>query len=601
MKPIILKKMLIICVLLLVIFQEARSQSIYAYGYTFSAFSSPFSYITGGTSIPAIQVDDNYTSIPIGFTFRFCGVDYTDVTVCSNGWLRFGVGAGTSVANWNYNDQVNSGVQPCVYALYEDISGSSGTSQYKVTGTSPNRVFTWECRNWLWDYAASTPCISFQVKLYETTNIIEVVYHQESGSVQVNTSGGATIGIAKSGTDWQVLNDASSSPVSSTSTYVYNISSRPATDQCYQWNPGPACLGPAPVSTTNIASRGASLVWTTVPGGGSYEYVLNTNPADPTVAGTITSLTNATFAGLLPSTLYYFHVRYKCSPVSFSPWVTYSFTTRPDCGKPGNLLVTAIDTNSATLQWNNITTATAYQYLINNQRQSPANGIGTTTLTTPFISLTGLTEGTWYYIHYRSLCAGNDSSAWQLDSFRTPIPCRRPVLGLSTLTADNSIVFWSPVKTAISYEYFLGSTSTEPVIGTPIKTYSVQTPYLQPKTQYYMFVRCNCEDNGVKSNSPWSMIDYVTPPPLDVENIVGSNELLIVYPNPTKNYLQVDVRGHYTNMAQIQIVDVTGKFVVTKKLTEKSLSLDVSSLSSGVYILQLVDDGIKITTRFTKD
>jgi hypothetical protein len=253
------------------------------------------------------------------------------------------------------------------------------------------------------------------------------------------------------------------------------------------------------------------------------------------------------------------------------------------------------------LQWNNITTATAYQYLINNQRQSPANGIGTTTLTTPFISLTGLTEGTWYYIHYRSLCAGNDSSAWQLDSFRTPVPCRRPVLGLSTLTADNSIVFWSPVKTAISYEYFLGSTSTEPVIGTPIKTYSVQTPYLQPKTQYYMFVRCNCEDNGVKSNSPWSMIDYVTPPPLDVENIVGSNELLIVYPNPTKNYLQVDVRGHYTNIAQIQIVDVTGKFVVTKKLTEKSLSLDVSSLSSGVYILQLVDDGIKITTRFTKD
>ncbi len=601
MKPIILKKMLIFSVLLLLVIQEARAQSIYAYGYNFSAFSSPFSYITGGTSIPAIQVDDNYTSIPIGFTFRFCGVDYTDVTVCSNGWLRFGVGAGTSIANWNFNDQVNSGIQPCVYALYEDVSGASGTSQYKVTGTAPNRIFTWECRNWLWDYAATSPCISFQVKLYETTNIIEVHYQQESGSVQVNTSGGATIGIAKSGTDWQVLNDVTSSPVSSSTTYVYNISSRPATDQCYQWDPGPACLAPAPVTTTNIASRGASLSWTAVPGGGSYEYVLNTNPADPTTAGTVTSSTSASFSGLLPSTLYYFHVRYKCSPVSFSTWVTFSFTTRPDCGKPGKLLITAIDTNSATLQWLNIATATSYQYLIDNQRTDPVAGASTILLTTPFISLTSLTEGTWYYIHYRSLCAGNDSSVWQLDSFRTPVPCRRPVLGLSTLTANNSVVFWSPVKTAVLYEYYLGSTSTEPVIGTPIKTYSVQTPYLQPKTQYYMFVRCNCEDNGVKSNSPWSMIDYITPPPLGIESVAGNNEMLVAYPNPTKNYLQVGVSGQYTNMAQIQIVDITGKLVVTEKMTGQSVLLDVSSIPSGVYLLQLVDEGVRITTRFTKD
>lgn len=600
MKPLSFTRLLMLCLLLATNWFSSNAQSIYAYGYNFTASSKTFNYLTGGTPITAIQVDDNYTSIPIGFTFRFCGVDYSDVTVCSNGWLRFGIGAGTSFANWNYNDQVNSGIQPCVYALYEDVSGDYGTSLYQVSGIAPNRVFTWECRNWLWDYAATSPSVSFQVKLYETTNIIEILYKEESGTVQLNTSGGATIGIAQSGTDWQVLDNASSSPTSSSSTYTYNIGARPVTGQSYQWDPGPPCNSPAPITIPNIASRGATVSWAAVPGTGTYEYIVNTTSTDPTVAGTTTSLTTATISGLAPSTNYYAHVRYKCSPVSYSPWVTLSFTTRPDCSTPGKLIVNTIDTNSASLQWNTTVTATGYQYLIDNQRTPPATSTGVITSTTAFISLTGLTEGTWYYIHYRSLCAGNDSSSWLLDSFRTPVPCRRPLLALSTLTANNSVVSWSAVNTAVSYEYFLSTTNAEPTLGTPIKTYSVQTPYLQPKTQYYLFVRCNCEDYKVKSNSPWSLIDFVTPPALGISNMTSANSVLSIYPNPARENLQVDIAGKYSSNAQLQITNIAGKVLIDKAVNSNSMKIDITTLAPGVYMLRLADEENSTIVRFTK-
>jgi hypothetical protein len=92
----------------------------------------------------------------------------------------------------------------------------------------------------LWDFAAVTPSLSFQVKLYEATGVIEFVYQQESGSVELNSSGGTSIGITTTATgsgSFLSLSDAGTNPSVSSTVETVNIGVRPATGQIYRWLP----------------------------------------------------------------------------------------------------------------------------------------------------------------------------------------------------------------------------------------------------------------------------------------------------------------------------------------------------------------------------
>ncbi|GAB4284550.1 MAG: hypothetical protein Kow0068_09680 [Marinilabiliales bacterium] len=65
--------------------------------YTFSASSGSYSNIVGGTAVNSIEVDGAISAaINIGFTFNYCGTNYTQVKVSSDGWLTFDVSASSS-------------------------------------------------------------------------------------------------------------------------------------------------------------------------------------------------------------------------------------------------------------------------------------------------------------------------------------------------------------------------------------------------------------------------------------------------------------------------------------------------------------------------
>ncbi len=566
---------------------NASAQSITAAGYAFSAHGKTFSYLTGGTRITTIEVDDGYTSIPLGFTFTFCGVDYTDVTVCSNGWLIFGTTVGSS-ANWNYNAVTGGdGIAPAVFALYEDISGVGGTSRYDISGTAGSKVFTWECRDWKWDFDAPTASVSFQVKLYEATGIIEVLYKQELGAVVLNFSGGATIGIANSTSDWQVLDGVGASPTSSSSTWKSNLSPVPATGQSYMWDPGPPCHTVTPITVTNYNSTSMSFNWTAVSGSLGYEYAIDftTTAAPATATPKVATTANSIYkGGLKPATMYYIHVRNKCGATNYSKWEVISVETRPECSDPKPIIISRIDSTSIDFQWPAITSAIEYQYIIDQNRATPASASAAITQPGTFISQAGLVSGELYYVHYRSLCAGNDSSAWSLDSFRIPMPCRKPVLNLTNLTPTNAIVYWSEVPTAVEYEYYLGNLASPPPFGTPVKAHSFQAPYLSSATQYNVFVRCKCDFYNMKTTSDWAQLEFMTPFPLSIGNAAKDNAVA-VYPNPVHDVLNITVSGRYEG-SNISITDVTGRVVKTIAVTAQNMAVDMKGMAAGTYFLK---------------
>lgn len=74
------------------------------------------------------------------------------------------------------------------------------------------------------------------------------------------------------------------------------------------------------------------------------------------------------------------------------------------------------------------------------------------------------------------------------------------------------------------------------------------------------------------------------------DNSLGINESTIqnfrIYPNPSFDYLTITGSlGTYS----FDVIDLTGRVIITTDMTTDSLQLDVSSLTQGVYLLRVID------------
>jgi|GEM_PF-1337545 len=146
-----------------------------AWRYTFS--SSVLTYtplITGTVHGTASNDDTSFPAINLGFTFTYDGVDYTQVSIQSNGWIALGATIASS-----YYPLSTGTTNNAIAALARDLQGNGTTSELRslTEGTAPNRVFTVQWTDYK-RYGSSYvgDAFDFQIKLYETSNEIEVVY-----------------------------------------------------------------------------------------------------------------------------------------------------------------------------------------------------------------------------------------------------------------------------------------------------------------------------------------------------------------------------------------------------------------------------------------
>jgi hypothetical protein len=236
-----------------------------AASYLFNAFGGTYTPITGGTEVFEVETDDqsSFSMLPIGFNFNFCGTSYNTFKANSNGWISF-ADVFPNAGEMRTNSSFNLGVMtPMLQVLWDDQAGyNGGVFKYTTTGTTPNQVCTIEWTGWTWYYYVCCNTISYQIKLYETSNIIEFVYQQGPDPLD-GFAESATIGIANSSTDFQTLSDASTNPTPSSTIFYEFISQKPATGQIYQWAPPLPCTGTptagtATASVTNLACEGSA-------------------------------------------------------------------------------------------------------------------------------------------------------------------------------------------------------------------------------------------------------------------------------------------------------------------------------------------------------
>lgn len=207
-----------------------------AQSYTLSFPSNGYTANASPTNILSASTDDALSAATnIGFNFVFGCTTYTQFKASSNGWLTFN----TSYTGNDFTNNLASGAnKPMVGPLWDDLmTSASGNVNYQLTGSAPNRVLTVEWKQMQWTYSAAGDVISFQVKLYETTNVIDFVYKQGATAV---TSGSASIGIAPSSTagDYFSLNGTGATPTANYGSETSTLSAKPADGEVYRWTPG---------------------------------------------------------------------------------------------------------------------------------------------------------------------------------------------------------------------------------------------------------------------------------------------------------------------------------------------------------------------------
>jgi hypothetical protein len=163
-----------------------------------ASFTRPYEYLSSGTAVDDIEADEATKTIPIGFTFRMgvCGskTSHTNLQVSSNGWAKLlSSGTASTSAISDPGSTVGRANAKSLAPFWTNLSGVGGEASYEtILLPSGLKVFTMEWKNWKWDATAALPSISFQLKLYEGSDIIEFCYKQESSSA-VTLSGSKSV------------------------------------------------------------------------------------------------------------------------------------------------------------------------------------------------------------------------------------------------------------------------------------------------------------------------------------------------------------------------------------------------------------------------
>lgn len=266
---------------------------------------------------------------------------------------------------------------------------------------------------------------------------------------------------------------------------------------------------------------------------------------------------------------------------------------------PTGIVISNITAFEADVDWNPVFNPIGYQVVFKKLYEAPtqAEWDNSAFPTSNSLAANGLDEDTKYYVYVRSVCGVKDTSGFSVDSFTTIITCHEPTVGISNLSDTRAVIYWNEIKTAEKYEYALTTSQNPPAYGTDLNKMSVLATFLDPNTQYYAHVRAHC--NTIYEQSNWVTEPFKTWP-LSVGSISADNNGLAVYPNPVANEMIVTIGGVLNGAADITIMDMTGKVIKTTAATGNKVTLNVSELPSGMYILRYTDSNSSKQVKFNK-
>lgn len=337
------KKSSALLVMLLLISGNVVGQS--SANYTFStnatgslaldANGNAIDMTTSTTQLVAASSDQGVSAVNnIGFDLYFMGNKFTQFSTSANGLLQLGSSA---VSGSTYVASGGTATLPVISAFAGDLqTGSSGKIHYKVIGSAPNRCLVVEYLNMNLYYASAVygNDATFQVRLYETSGVLEFVY----GTVAVSSITGSpsdyspSIGFSTGATaNLFSYVTISTNTATTTGTFTDNPnsavglitnlnSSANGLRRVYKFTPPLAVNSPTTLTFTSVASTTTTVNWVDN-STGEYSFLVTratdntftSNVVTTLVASTTNAATGTAYSssqtGLNPSTIYYYKVQ----------------------------------------------------------------------------------------------------------------------------------------------------------------------------------------------------------------------------------------------------------------------------------------------------
>lgn len=89
--------------------------------------------------------------------------------------------------------------------------------------------------------------------------------------------------------------------------------------------------------------------------------------------------------------------------------------------------------------------------------------------------------------------------------------------------------------------------------------------------------------------------------PFEIQTVLGAenfniNLQLAVYPNPTTNWLQLEVRNTDFANLSYQLFDLNGKMILNEKITAETSSIQMEHLPAAIFLLKVVSNNKEVKT-----
>jgi hypothetical protein len=396
-----------------------------------------------------------------------------------------------------------------------------------------------------------------------------------------------------------------------------------------------SCATPTGLAASNITTTTATITWTAVSGAASYnlDYKLSSSSTWSTFNTTSTSVN---ISGMTAATSYDFRVQTVCSGSSSTYSATISLTTQSDqmCGVPGNLAVSSITASGATVSWAAVSNAASYNI---QYKLSTASTWTSTTSTTTSKVLSGLTASASYNVQVQAVCSFGSSAFSSPVNFTTAsasctdiyesnnsiskaqsIPLNTTIQAMIgtatdldhfkfkvTSSARNFLVLADNFPQDYDVNLYRGTTliySSKNRGTTPEAFYlnnaSTSVTYTVRVYGYNgVFDNNNCYNLRVSTSSTaFSRMDA------SIAVINHGEDDIRIYPNPAKNTLTIEAPFESAGAVRYEIYDLTGRKVYDNNLPAEKyqpVTIDISSLHSGMYILRVEENGLSFSKKFT--
>lgn len=391
---------------------------------------------------------------------------------------------------------------------------------------------------------------------------------------------------------------------------------------------GSGCASPSGLAASAITTTSATVGWTAASGGVSYNVDYKASTSSTWInAATATTATSVGLTGLTQGTTYDYRVRTNCASDS-SAYSAAQFTTisTDTCNAPTGLTSSAVTAASATVSWTAASGASSYDVDYKPNTSSTWTNAATGTTSTS-VNVSGLTSATLYDWRVRTNCS-NGSSTYAAAQFTTltssgcanpldnstngttagaaTIPFNTDVTGLISPSGDvDNYKFVITTKGTITitlrtlpgdYDLkLLNSAGSQVAIsqagGTTNETISRT---VNPGTYYAQVYGYSGANSSTSCYTLRVQLGTATrgAEAADVTDITDSKvQKVEVFPNPANNVLYVNLAG-YTGKSEVSILDVNGREVLRREVSNVNSQLDISTLPVGVYMVR-IKNGVK--------